>query len=485
MTALDVTIARREARALLQARAQENFMTFCHLMARRLVPAGPFSNAPHFQVLARALEKVVTGETPRLLIAIPPRHGKSLFSSIALPAWILGRDPGSRIICASYGQELARGFAQQTRDLLQSPEYQRIFPGTALASGGQALEELRTTANGSRRATSVEGVLTGKGADYVIIDDAMKAVDASSEIARNNVYDWFKIAVMSRFDKPLEARIVVLMQRLHMGDLIGRLKDEEGWTLLEMPGEGVINQSFDLGNGKTWEFKPGDLLFEERFSSAALDQLKADLGETAYSTQILQRPVPAGGALFKLKYFQRYEKLPPYAELVVQSWDTAIVDTATAAYSVCTTWGIQGYKLYLIDVFRKRLEFFQIEKAMLSLKEKYKASFVILETSGAAAAIAGQMRGYHGGWEWLLTIDPKLGKEERAMAQTSRIERKRVYLPISADWLSTFEAEIAQFPSSKYADQVDSMVHFLSAFDSRNKITRRLKAFENWPEIPF
>lgn len=476
---------RRQSRAAMRGLARNNFFVFFRLLAPVLVPGQPFIDAPHFRVLARALEKVESGENPRLLICIPPRHGKSLLASVALPAWILGRNPSAKVICASYGQDLSRDFALRSRDLIRSDVCRAIFPGTILDVGGAALEELRTSVKGYRLATSVQGVLTGKGADYIIIDDPMKAADASSDVARNSVYEWVKSTLMSRFDKPTEGRMIVIMQRLHMDDLIGRLRDEGGWAILEMPGEAIEPQKFDLGGDKVWDFRPGDLLYPERFDRKALDQLKSDLGEAAYSAQILQRPAAPGGALFKMKHFQRYDELPKYYERIVQSWDTAIVDSETAAYSVCTTWGINGYKLYLVDVFRKRLDFYQIDKVVLSLREKWNAGVVILEASGAAKPLASRLLQHHGGFRWLLTTDPKLGKVERATAETPKIERRRVYLPKKADWLDTFETEVAQFPHSKYADQVDSMVHFLRVLDSRNLVTHGLTAFQNWPANPF
>ena len=323
---------------------------------------------------------------------------------------------------------------------------------------------MRTTEKGYRLGTSINGVVTGKGANYIIIDDPMKAVDANSETTRNAIYDWCKTSLMSRFDKPSEGRMVVLMQRLHMDDLIGRLRDEGGWTLLEMPGEAVTTQTFDVGQNEEWDFEPGDLLYPEMFTKKDLAQLRFDLGEAAYSAQILQQPTPPGGALFKMKHFQRYDQRPPWFEAIVQSWDPAMVDAETAAYSVCTTWGVVGRKVYLLDVFRKRIDFYQVPPAIRSMKDKHKANFVILETTGLGLPIGNALCVPHRP-KWLLGIDPDLGKIERAIAQTPKIERKRVYLPTTAPWLATFEAEVAAFPFSKYADQVDSMVHFLHAFD--------------------
>jgi predicted phage terminase large subunit-like protein len=331
----------------------------------------------------------------------------------------------------------------------------------------------------------VQGVVTGKGANYIIIDDPMKAIDAQSDPARNQVFDWVKTALMSRFDRPKEGRMIVIMQRLHMDDLLGRLRDEGNWEVLEMPGEGVERTTYDLGSGERWDFQPGECLYPEVFDTQALAQQQYDLGESAYNAQILQRPAPPGGMLFKVKHFQRYDKPPTHFERIVQSWDPAIVDHADAAFTVCTTWGINGHKLYLLDVFRKRVEFYQIEKAILSMREKFSAQQIILEVSGVGTAIGDALLKQDQARRWLNPVAPPLGKVERALAQTPKIERRRVYLPEAAPWLETFEREVAEFPFSKFADQVDSMVHFLGALDSRNQVTRDLAAFRDWPKNAF
>ena len=310
----------------------------------------------------------------------------------------------------------------------------------------------------------------------------MKAVDANSEVTRNASFDWFKTSLMSRFDKPSEGRAIVLMQRLHMDDLIGRLRDEGGWTVLEMPGEALTTTQIRYRTERrSGRWQPGELLYPEMFTKADLAQLRFDLGEAAYSAQILQQPTPPGGALFKMKHFQRYDQAPAPFELIVQSWDPAMVDAETSAFTVCTTWGILGRKVYLLDVFRHRLDFYQVAPAIRSMQAKYKADFVILEITGLGTPIANALCQPRP--PWLMTTDPDLGKVERAIAETPKIERKRVYLPSTAPWLATFEAEVAAFPHTKYADQVDSMVQFLRAFNFRNRMTNRLSAMSEWPKL--
>ena len=302
---------RRHQRELLRAHAHTSLYGFYRLVFPALAPEASFSSAPHFRVLARALEKVGTGETRRLLIAIPPRHGKSILASVALPAWILGHDPTRKIICASYGDQLSKDFSNRFRDLLWSPKYQAIFPGMQIDAGGASLAEVRTNAKGYRLATTVQGPATGKGAHFIVVDDPFKAAEAASELTRNAVYDWFKGSLMTRFDKPAEGAMVVVQQRLHQDDLIGRLRDEGGWEYLEMPGECIERQVFDLGDGESWQFNPGELLFEERFNRAALEQLFWDLGEGQYSAQILQRPSPPGGRAVQAQAFPALRETAP------------------------------------------------------------------------------------------------------------------------------------------------------------------------------
>ena len=135
-------------------------------------------------------------------------------------------------------------FRTRFRDLLYSPNYQAVFPGAEVDAGGASLAEVRMSAKGYRLATTVQGPATGKGAHCIIVDDPFKASEASSESVRNSVYDWFKGSLMTRFDKPAEGAMIVVQQRLHQDDLIGRLRDEGGWDYLDMPGECVEQKAF-------------------------------------------------------------------------------------------------------------------------------------------------------------------------------------------------------------------------------------------------
>lgn len=455
---------RRTARQKIYARARQDLFTYTQLMFNEAEPSGTFIEANHTKVLATAIEKVIRGDTRRLLIAIPPRFGKSLLASVMAPTWMLGNDPSYKIVAASYGDELARAFAVQSRNIMTSRVYRDLFPQASLAAG--AIGRLETSAGGYRFTTSVGGALTGKGADLVIVDDPLKAADAiSSQAARDAAFNWITGTVMSRFDKPSEGQVIVLSQRLHMDDLIARLRDQGGWELLSVPAEALRPMALDTGDGHRWELEPGDLLFPERFNHAAVAQLKADLGEANYAAQILQDPVALGGTVFKLKDFNIIESRQlnlEKMEALYQSWDTAISEEETAAWSVCTTWGVSGKHFGLVDVFRQRLSYPALLKAVRAEYARYKPRMVFVEQASSGIAIIQQL--ILDGEDWIQGIKPRGSKLDRAMHQSPKVEAGSIVIPGKAAWAETFLNEVAAFPNGR-SDQVDAMTQFLLAFD--------------------
>lgn len=463
----DPNALRQMLRKKVYARARQDLFTYTQLMFNEAEPSGIFIEASHTKVLATAIEKVIRGDTRRLLIAIPPRFGKSLLASVMAPTWMLGNDPSYKIVAASYGDELARAFAVQSRNIMTSRVYRELFPQASLAAGGAAIGRLETSAGGYRFTTSVGGALTGKGADLVIVDDPLKAADAiSSQAARDAAFNWITGTVMSRFDKPSEGQVIVLSQRLHMDDLIARLRDEGGWELLSVPAEALKPIELDIGEAEPWRLSAGGLLFPQRFDRSGLAQLRSDLGEANYAAQILQDPVALGGTVFKVRdiVIQDHTRFDPAKmEAIYQSWDTAISEETTAAWSVCTTWGIEGKRFALIDVFRQRLSYPALLKAVRAEYAKYKPRVVFIEHASSGIALVQQLK--MDGADWVHGVKPKASKIERAMFQAPKFEAGRIWMPGKAQWADTYLNEIAAFPNGR-ADQVDATTQFLWAFDN-------------------
>ena len=219
LTPAELGAAERVLRHLLRtdfcAFAEKTFGTVC--------PGQTFSPNWHLEAIGHALERVVGGETKRLIILMPPRNLKSICASVALPAWLLGRDPTRQIICVSYSTDLAGKHARDCRAVMMAPWYQAYFPSTRIDAGKTAETEFMTTQRGFRLATSTGGTLTGRGGDILIIDDPMKPADAQSEARRLDCQQWYSNTLLSRLDDKVNGAIVLVMQRLHVDDLAGYL----------------------------------------------------------------------------------------------------------------------------------------------------------------------------------------------------------------------------------------------------------------------
>ena len=454
-TALD---SRRLAASVRQL-ARQDLSVFVQ-GAFRILHDEPFLRNWHIDAITHELMRLAVGDNRRLIITMPPRTMKSFVASVCFPAWILGQNPGEKIICVSYAHDLSRDFAFLTRKLMGSDWYRRVFPNTHLDPKRSSLEKLTTTRGGYRYSTSTGGTLTGRGGTFIIIDDPIKAADAHSETMRESATSWFKSTVLSRLNNPKKGKIVVVAQRLHMEDLPGQLLAQGGWHELCLPLIADKNQNIPLSSGAIVERSAGNILHEERFDEEEITQLRALMGERDFEAQYNQRPMPPGGALFKLQWLSRYNEPPPPLKVqgMFQSWDTAYDVQDNNDYSVCTTWALSGNNYYLLDVYRERLEFYALE-------EKWKTDLVIVEYAGSGISLYQNIRkgGRH---RWIDMKAPQGSKQDRASQQSSKFERGEIWVPQKATWLQSFEDELASFPHGKHDDQVDSVVQFLAAADT-------------------
>src|SRR5256884_5477263 len=214
---------------------------FTQLCFCELNPQAAFLPNWHIEVIAAKLAAVRAGKIRRLIINLPPRHLKSLLASIAFPAWCLGLDPSAQILCVSYAQDLADKLARDCRAIMMSPWYRRIF-STRLAPHRQAVQEFITTRQGYRLATSTGGVLTGRGADLILIDDPSKPEEALSKARRQAANEWYDHTLYSRQNDKQRGAIVIIMQRLHEDDLVGHVLGQEQWEILSFPAIAEKNE---------------------------------------------------------------------------------------------------------------------------------------------------------------------------------------------------------------------------------------------------
>jgi predicted phage terminase large subunit-like protein len=240
-----------------------------------------------------------------------------------------------------------------------------------------------------------------------------------------------------------------------------------GWEVLELPAKAIERQEIPIGDGLIWTREPGDILQPERVGEAELAQFRKELGSAHFEAQYQQRPVLPGGNLVKLEWFERYDEAPAcfQFEAVLQSWDTAIVPGEGNDYSVCTTWGILGKRLYLVDVFREQLIYPDLRQAVVDLKQEFDAAMVVVEKAGSGFSLYQDLR--REGADWIYNLGPEGNKVSRLSHQSAKIEAGHVYLPKVAPWRVAFESEVAAFPNGKHDDQIDSLSQFLRTLDYR------------------
>jgi hypothetical protein len=385
--------------------------TFMHRAFLELNPQVPFLHNWHNELIAAKLEGCFRGQIRRLIINLPPRSLKSHAAAVAFPAYVLGHRPSAQLICASYGQDLATKHSMDCRNLMSSEWYRKLFT-TRLSPQKQSVQEFLTTENGFRLATSVGGVLTGRGADFIIIDDPLKPDEALSETQRNAVNEWYDHTLYSRLNDKRTGCIIIIMQRLHENDLVGHVLEQELWDHVRLPAIAeaeeihLIESPFHT---RTVRRRIGEALHPERESLEVLAHLRRTIGEYNFAGQYQQLPAPLGGGMVKACWFKSYSltDLPARFELVFQSWDSANKVTELSDFSVCTTWGLRDKKLYLLDVFRQRLEYPDLKRAVASCSARFQPKNVLIEDKSSGTQLIQELRqeGVHA----VTSYDPPAG----------------------------------------------------------------------------
>ena len=437
-----------------------------------LNPQTPLIPGPHIEIIATKLEACRQGKTRRLIINLPPRHLKSHCASVAFVAWWLGHHPAQHIICASYGQDLAEKLARDCRNIMMSAWYQQLF---ATRLHRPAVNDFMTADLGTRMSTSVGGVLTGRGADLIIIDDPLKPDEALSEYQRKSVNDWYDNSLLSRLNDKAKGCIIIIMQRLHQEDLVGHVQEQEPWDVLSFPAiaeqdETLVIES-PLGRG-SFTRKIGDVLHPQRESAVTLANIRQRMGDYNFSSQYQQNPIPLGGAMVKTDWLKYYEPgdLPERFDITVQSWDTANKSTELNNYSVCTTWGRANRTLYLLHVYRQRLNYPDLKRKVRELADAHRPNHIFIEDKASGTQLIQELQG-----ELLFGIKayhppPGTDKTMRLHAQTAWFENGLVLLPRDASWLSGYVTELTGFPGMRYDDQVDSTAQALSYLKEQSSL---------------
>ena len=453
-------------RALIDLVYRNFFPAFVHAAFKVVHSDKRLQHNWHIDVVCGYLQGIAEGRKPRrLVLNMPPRSLKTFIVSVCLPAWLLLRDPTLEIIVVSYADEFSRKPAREFRDLMESPLMWRLSRGDLGIARKATETEYETYQSGGRYATSVGGTLTGRGADYLIIDDPMKADEAHSDAARRNVFEWFASAAHSRRNRPSTARMLLCMQRLHMWDLAGHLL-EQGWPSLVFPAIADARMEYELGS-RVHIREAGTLLQPEWDSLEELEATKKQIGTYNFTAQYQQNPAPAEGNIIKREWLKQYQKLPASDTFrhVYIACDPGGKAGEHNDYTAIVVVGVINRDVYILAASRGHWQCLEIKHEIEAMAAIWKSTRIIIETTGLGEAVRQEI--VREGRRDVLGVQPKLDKASRLYRVIARFESGHVHLPKEAPWLMDFEAELLAFPSAGYDDQVDALVLILEDLKER------------------
>ncbi len=416
------------------------------IYAAGVLPA--FEPAPHILRLIELFEAIERGEIKRLLVSAPPQHGKTS-AAMAFMAWALGRQPTRRIVYGTYSDERAADVGRPLRELLKDPRHKAIFPACRVDETSAAATRFGTTAGGNFFAVGRGSGVTGRSADLLIVDDAIKdAAEAFSPTIRKSVIDWFATSLVTRLQPG--APVVCVATRWHQADLIGVLETEhrgEGWTVVNWPA--IAEENDPLGRAV------GEPLWS-RYSREELASRRAILGSAQFVSLYQGRPAAGEGRVFRREWWSWYREAPAFSR-VIQAWDTAFKTGTESDYSACVTIGETATGFYVLSAWRGRVEFPELKRRVVELAHEFKPAAVVVEDKASGQSLLQELQRETS--LPVLAIKAEGDKVLRASVVTPTIEAGRVFLPEGAAWLDGFVEELSAFPAAVHDDLVDAFVH--------------------------
>lgn len=450
----------------------------------------------HHRHTCAMLDRWIDGGVKRLMLFVPPRHGKSELGSRRLPAYILGKNPNASVIVTSYSADLASRMNRDVQRIIDSDKYAELFPQTQLYG-----KNIRTVAKGSwlrnseifevvghmgvYRSAGVGGGITGMGGQYIIIDDPIKnQEEADSETYRQRLWEWYTSTLYTRLEK--DGRVLLILTRWHEDDLAGRLlalaesdPHADQWTVVKFPAVKETTENADDPR------EIGEALWPEKYNLSTLNTIRASVGSRVWASLYQQEPAPTEGGIFKRHWWRfwipkgayyppvqskmpdgtLYEhaqiELPATFEEQIQSWDMTFKDSKSSDFVAGGVWGLVGANKFLLDLKRERLDIIGSLNAIRQMSAKWPDTYAkIIEDKANGPAVIGLLQNEITG---LIAYDPKTGKEGRANAVAPQVESGNVYLPhpAVAPWVSDFIDECAAFPNGAHDDRVDQMTQAL------------------------
>lgn len=453
-------------RDLKKALYEKSYLDYLKALWPIVEPGKPYIHNWHISAIADHLTAVKAGHIKRLIVNMPPRHGKSTLISIGFPTWIWAIDPSSKFLCASYSLQLALRDSRKRRQIIESEWYQTYWP-IHLMKDQNTKSYFENRDMGAMLAVSVGSTVTGHGGDYLILDDPHNAVDIDSK-KRETALDWYDNAFNTRLNNQSTGAIIVVMQRLHEKDVAGHLLDSGDWVHLNLPAEYEGEKSYHWLNSTDQWADPrkeiGEPLWPELYPSSVLETLKKQLGSIGYASQFQQTPTPSDGGYVKKSWFKfgtETEDLICYGDkrivknecLKFATVDLAITKNTKSDYTVIALWYLtRDSDLFLCEMYRDRLDNPEQIKLINDIWQKDKPDFFIVESVAYQLSIIQQLRA-----EGIAVQEFKPTKDKitRFIPASIQYEAGKIIHKQFAEYLNYLEHELLIFPFGEHDDTVD------------------------------
>jgi predicted phage terminase large subunit-like protein len=413
--------------------------------------------------ICRRLDKfskdVAEGKSPRLMLQMPPRHGKSLLASIYFPAWHLGNHPHHEVIATSYSGALAMVFSRKVRGLLRDPQYQVLFPSTKLDADNQNAEGWMTSKGGGYVPAGVGGAITGRGAHILIVDDPIKnAEDASSVLVKDSIWEWYTSTAYTRLAPG--GGVLIIQTRWAEDDLSGRLEalsesgDGDKFEIIRYPMIAVEDEVFR---------QAGEALHPERYPLEQARNIEKAVGPSVWQALYQQNPIPDTGSYFTKDMFRWYTGAAPERLAVYAAWDLAIGKGDRNDFTAGVVIGLdEEDSMWLLDVRHGRWDSYEIVDQMLDVQRVWHPEVHGLEKSQVSMAIGPylEQRIYEEKQYEMVVRDLPPGrrdKELRARSIQGRMRQGRVQFPKDQPWTDKLYSELLKFPAGAHDDMVDAL----------------------------
>ncbi len=447
---------------LFLAAVHEDFKMFLAQVFHELSPHTPFLDNWHIDAIVGLVEQSIQGKMPRLMINVPPRSLKSIIMSVALPAFLMGLDPSVKIICVSYGDELALDLARKTRKVMQSIWYRRIFPQTRLTKSSEA--DLETDQGGMRFATTVGGAMTGKGADFIIVDDPTKPAAVGRFTGGAQTNDWYQHTLLTRLDDKGYGVLMVVMQRLHVNDLAGFIGESDGFHILRLPAIATTDEDIPLRDGLIYHRKTGEALHPERESLQVLENLKKQMGSFLFAAQYQQDPMTPEGDLFHSKYIKHVDTLPVNASYGY--WclaiDCAVSQGPSADYTAFVLAFVCDEVVTVMQAKRGKWDYEEVKRITLQFKEKYKNDLqIVVEQASVGISLITYLRDQGIPCRHYPPRDTKLGRAAQALPMFEAGQVQFFDADNPERGIQALLNELMCFPNGRNDDMVDALVYLL------------------------